>query len=117
MVSDPAAGGTPVRRGEIWWVNFDPTRGGEIRKTRPAVVVTADALNRARRTIVVVPLSTGPPPRPPIVVGTPSAGVDSVAVCDQIRAVDKHRLTHSEGRLSAADLRSVEEGLRRILEL
>jgi mRNA-degrading endonuclease toxin of MazEF toxin-antitoxin module len=43
-----------VRRGEVWWVNFDPMEGSEIRKTRPAVVVTADALNRARRTVVVV---------------------------------------------------------------
>ncbi len=102
---------------KIWWVNFDPAQGSEIRKARPAIVVTADALNRARRTVVVVPLSTGPQPRPPIVVATPSAGVTSVAVCDQIRAVDKRRLTQNRGRLSAADLRSIEDGLRRILEL
>jgi mRNA interferase MazF len=106
-----------VRRGEVWWVNFDPTEGSEISKTRPAVVVTADALNRARRTVVVVPLSAGPRPRLPIVVATPSAGEGSVAVCDQVRAVDKRRLARNEGRLSAADMRSVEDGLRRILEL
>jgi mRNA interferase MazF len=80
-------------------------------------VVTADALNRARRTVVVVPLSTGPQPRPPLVVATPSAGAGSVAVCDQLRAVDKRRLTRSEGRLAAADLRAVEDGLRRVLDL
>ena len=79
----------PVRRGEVWWVDFDPTRGGEIRKTRPAVVLTANALNRVRRTVVVVPLSTGPAPRPPLVIATPSDEVGSVAVCDQLRAVDK----------------------------
>jgi mRNA interferase MazF len=108
---------TPVRRGEIWWVNMDPTRGSEIRKTRPAIVVTANALNRARRTVVVVPLSTGPQPRPPIIVPTPSAGPNSVAVCDQVRAVDKRRLTRNEGQLSAVDLRSIEDSLRRVLEL
>ena len=81
------------------------------------VVVTADALNRARRTVVVVPLPTDPPPRPPVVVATPSAGASSVAICDQVRAVDKRRLSHSEGRLSAADLRAIEDGLRRVLEL
>ncbi len=107
----------PACRGEIWWVNFDPTQRGEISKTRPVVVVTADALNRARRTVVVVPLSMGPQPRPPLVVATPSAGAGSVAVCDQIRAVDKRRLTRSDGQLAAADLRAVEDGLRRILEL
>jgi len=107
----------PVRRGEIWWVNFDPTQGSEIRKTRLAVVVTADPLNRARRTVVVVPLSTGPQPRPPLVVATPSAGASSVAICDQPRAVHKRRLTRNQGQLSATDLRAIEEGLRQVLEL
>ena len=113
----PAAPGITVRRGDIWWVNLDPTQGSEIRKTRPAVVITADALNRARRTVVVVPLSTGPAARPPIVVATPSAGLNSVAVCDQLRAVDKRRLMRNSGRLSATDLGIVEEGVRRVLEL
>lgn len=98
-------------------MDLDPTRGSEIRKTRPAVVLTADALNRARRTVVVVPLSTGPAPRPPIVVATPSAGAGSVAVCDQVRAVDKGRLTQRAGQLVAADLRAVEDGIRAVLEL
>jgi mRNA interferase MazF len=113
--SNPA--GETVRRGEVWWVDFDAVDDGEIRKMRPAVVVTADALNRARRTVVVVPLATGPQARPPIVVATPSAGDRRVAVCDQARAVDKSRLTRTAGTLSAPDLRAVEEGLRRILEL
>jgi len=113
----PAAAGITVRRGDIWWVNLDPARGSEIRKIRPAVVMTADALNRARRTVVVVPLSTGPAPRPPIVVATPSAGPNSVAVCDQLRAVDKRRLARNSGRVSTADLRIIEEGMRRVLEL
>ena len=106
-----------VRRGDIWWVELDPARGSEIRKRRPAVVMTADGLNRARRTVVVVPLSTGPEPRPPIVVATPSAGVRAVAVCDQLRAIDKTRLSRLSGRLSAADLAIVEDGVRRVLDL
>ena len=116
-MSEPDSAPAQVRRGEVWWVDLDPTRGSKIRKTRPAVVLTAHALNRARRTVVVVPLSTGPSPRPPIVVATPSAGADSVAVCDQVRAVDKGRLTRCVGQLTAADLRSVENGVRIVLEL
>lgn len=116
-MSEPAPVPVQVRRGEVWWVNLDPARGSEIRKTRPAVVLTANALNRARRTVVVVPLSTGPSPRPPIVVATPSAGAGSVAVCDQVRAVDKGRLTRCTGQLTAADLREVEVGVRVVLEL
>jgi mRNA interferase MazF len=106
-----------VRRGEVWWVNLDPARGSEIRKTRPAGVMTADALNRARRTVVVVPLSTGPTPRPPIVIATPSAGADSVAVCDQVRAIDKARLIRRGGQLAGADLRAIEDGMRAVLVL
>jgi len=107
----------PVRRGEVWWVALDPTVGSELRKSRPAVVVSADGLNRARRTIVVVPLSTGSEPRPPLVVPTPSAGEGSVAVCDQVRAVDKTRLSRFSGVLSSVDLRAVESGLRAVLRL
>lgn len=104
-------------RGEVWWVELDPTRGSEIRKTRPAVILSADSLNRARRTVVVVPLSTGPKPRAPLVVATPSAGEDSVAVCDQVRAVDRARLSQAAGRLAAMDLRAVEAGVRAVLQL
>jgi mRNA interferase MazF len=116
----PRAGTQPtitVRRGDVWWVNLDPTMGGEIRKGRLAVVLTADALNRARRTVVVVPFSTGSAPRPPIVVGVPSAGAGSVAVCDQIRAVDKGRLIRCAGQLDVGDMRAVEGGVRAVLEV
>jgi mRNA interferase MazF len=116
-VSQPVAPAVAVRRGEVWWVDLDPTRGSEIRKTRPAVVLTADALNQVRRTVVVVPLSTGPTPRPPIVVAIASAGVGSVAVCDQVRAVDKSRLTRRVGQLAISDLRAVEDGVRVVLGL
>ena len=82
------------------------------------MVLTADGLNRARRTVVVVvPLSTGPAPRPPIVVAVPSAGEGAVAVCDQLRAVDKSRLTRAGEALSRADLRVVEDGVRAVLRL
>lgn len=106
-----------MKRGEIWWVNLDPTQGSEIRKTRPCVILTHDALNKARRTVVVVPLSTGATPRPPIVISMPSAGKDSSAVCDQIRAVDRQRLIKRGGALSADDLRELEAGVRQVLNL
>jgi mRNA interferase MazF len=106
-----------VQRGSIWWVDLDPTRGAEIRKTRPAVLLSADGLNRARRTVVVVPLSTGPEPHPPIIVATPSVGAGSVAICDQLRAVDKTRLTRLVGTMAREDLRAVEGGVRAVLHL
>ena len=81
------------------------------------MVVSADGLNRVRRTVVVVPLSTGPSPRPPLAVAVPSAGAGSVAVCDQLRAVDRARLTRAAGMLSREDLRAVEDGVRAVLQL
>jgi len=102
------------RRGEVWWVDFDPTRDSEIRRRRSAVVLTPNALNRVRRTVIVAPLSTGPLPRPPIVIPVPSAGSQSVAVCDQLRAVDKGRLTQLGGRLAPPDLRAVLDRVRSV---
>ena len=107
----------PIRRGEIWWVCLDPVRGSEIRKTRPCVVISADQVNRQRRTPVVVPLSTAPDAAPPVVVSVPSAGSDSVAVVDQVRAVDRSRFVRTSGRLSTEDMGTLESALKRLLAL
>lgn len=106
-----------LQRGSVWWVEFDPARGAGIQTTRPAVVLSADGRNRVRRTIVVVPLSTGPAPRPPVTISVPSAGAAAVAICDQLRAMDRSRLTRMEGSLSREDLRAVEDGVRAVLQL
>ena len=101
-----------MKRGEIWRVDLGPSQGSEIKKTRPGVILTVDALNKARRTVVIVPLSSSAQPRPPIVVSTPSAGGHSVAVCDQVRAVDKKRLVEKIGDLSKSDLMAMSSGIK-----
>ena len=55
-----------ISRGDVWWVTLDPTQGAEIQKTRPCVVLTHNALNQLRRTVIVVPLSTAASAHPPI---------------------------------------------------
>ncbi|MGD0224100.1 MAG: type II toxin-antitoxin system PemK/MazF family toxin [Terriglobia bacterium] len=105
------------RRGEVWWVRLDPTLGSEIKKTRPCLVMGANVLNERRHTVVVVPLSTAPQAAPPVLVPVVCSGRRVVAVVDQIRAVAKERLTHKMGEISLADLGSVEEALRIVLEL
>ncbi len=106
-----------IERGEIWWVNLDPAVGREIRKRRPCVVLSANEVNRLRSTPVVVPLSTSPEGAPPIVLPVPSAGEDSVAVVDQIRAVDRKRIVSRAGHLGDADLRNLELAAKQVLEL
>jgi mRNA interferase MazF len=105
------------KRGEVWWVSLDPTQGAEIKKTRPCVVIGSDTLNRLRKTVVVVPLSTAAKPHPPITLEVTCQHKPVVAVIDQIRAVAKHRLTKRMDTLSAKDLDSVADAVSTILEL
>ena len=105
------------RRGEIWCVNLDPTRGSEIKKTRPCIVLGTNILNERRRTVVVIPLSTGPQAAPPLLVPVSCAGKSTIAVVDQIRAVAKERLHGRLDELSPRDLFKLEDALRMVLEL
>ena len=79
-----------MKRLEIWLVNLAPTIGSEIKKTRPAVIVSPDELNAHLSTVVVVPLTTGR--SYPFRIPTRVQGRDRVAAIDQIRTVDKRRL-------------------------
>lgn len=103
-----------MNRGDVWWTDFEPAIGSEIRKTRPAVILTVDPVLRARRTPLLVPLSTGPAPRWPIHVATPSIGPRSLAVCDQARALDKTRLIRRIARLTDAELADLESAFREV---
>ena len=106
-----------LKRGDVVWVNLEPTVGAEIRKRRPCVIVSLSVLNDQRLTVVVVPLSGSSTPRPPLVVAVPSAGADSNARIDQIRAVDKSRVAGVIGKLGSADMEAVAQGLRTVLGL
>jgi mRNA interferase MazF len=106
-----------IERGEIWWVNLDPTVGREIKKRRPCVVLSANEVNRIRATPVVIPLSASPAAAPPIVLSVPSAGKDAVAVVDQIRAVDRKRFVNRAGKLAEGDLRNLETAAKQVLQL
>ena len=80
-----------MKRGEVYWVRFDPQQGSEIKKTRPAVIVGKDIINQHRRTVLVVPL-TGEHTQTkcPVMVGTQSTG-PACAIIDQVKAADKSR--------------------------
>jgi mRNA interferase MazF len=98
-VVGPAA----ARRGEVYLVDLDPTRGSEIRKRRPCVVVSPDELNEHLRTFIVAPLTTGGHPYP-FRVPCRFGGKVGYVVIDQIRTIDQQRLLRRLGRLTPATL-------------
>src|SRR5580704_772718 len=101
----PPNRGVFPHRGEIWWVRLDPTRGAEIRKARPCLVLTTNIVNDHRRTVVVIPLSSAAPGSPPLKVPLTCEGRASVAVVDQIRAVTKERFLGRIESLGSLQLR------------
>ncbi|MCL5260783.1 MAG: type II toxin-antitoxin system PemK/MazF family toxin [Gammaproteobacteria bacterium] len=106
-----------MNRGDIYWVDLEPTKGAEIKKLRPCVIISATAINRARHTVVVVPLSTSARARPPLVITVNCLDQTVTAICDQIRAVDKSRLVKTAGQLKPEDLEALEDGLRQVLSI
>jgi mRNA interferase MazF len=106
-----------VNRGDTWWVALDPGQGAKIKKTWPCVVLTNDILNRLRKTVVVVPLSTAAKAHPPITVPVHCQGRPAVAVIDQVRAVAKHRLQTKIESLDSKDLSAITRALSTILEI
>jgi mRNA interferase MazF len=109
--------GQDIKRGEIWWVSLDPTQGSGIKKTRPCLVLTNDTLNRLRKSVVVVPLSTAAESHPPITVEVACQNKPAVAIVDQVRAVGKHRMKSKIEQASAKTIATVTKALSDILEI
>ena len=100
-----------VRRGDVFLVQLDPTRGGEIRKSRPCVVVSPDELNAHVRTVIVAPLTKGGYPYP-YRVPCRFGGKEGFVVIDQIHTVDTERFSRRLGRLTPTTLRRTLEVLQ-----
>lgn len=101
-----------MKRGEVWWVEFDPSVGSEIRKTRPALIISNDSANRNLARVMVVPLSSNISRIYPGEALILSLNTQNKAMADQMMAADKGRLKTKLGILSRADMSAVEDAIK-----
>ena len=100
-----------IKRGEVWWVSFGPAVGGEIRKTRPACVLSNDAANAVLNRVVVVPLTSQTAKVYPGEALVTAGGRPAKAMADQITTAAKARFSNRMSTLTATDIKAVVEAV------
>jgi mRNA interferase MazF len=106
-----------MKRGEVWWVNFDPSVGGEIRKKPPSVIVSNDASNKFLDRVQVVPLTSKTELLYPCEALVMFNGIESKAMADQLATVSKSRLFKHAGVLSDGDMLRINEAIKIQLDI
>lgn len=103
---------TAPHRGEVWWVAFGPSIGGEIKKTRPAVIVSNDAANRSLNRVQVIPLTSNVSKLYPGEAYVTVNGVRHKAMADQLMTASKGRLRQLMGKLTSNSVFAVERAIK-----
>ena len=106
-----------MKRGEVWWINFEPSLGGEIRKQRPAIIVSNDAANHYLNRVQVVPITSNVDKLYPSEGYVTFRGKKSKAMADQITTVSKKRLINSAGSISKTEMEGISKAISTQLDL
>ncbi len=101
-----------MKRGEVWWVDFEPAVGSEIKKTRPAVIVSNDASNGAMSRVQVVPVTSNTSKLYVFESRIEVKGAQGKAMADQIMTADKQRLKKRIGKVSPSELLGIERAIK-----
>jgi mRNA interferase MazF len=101
-----------MKRADIWWISFEPAVGGEVRKERPAVIVSNDTANKYLNRVLAVPLTTSVERVYPSEALVTVRGKRHKAMADQLTTVSKRRLQNRIGRLSKMDMQAVEQAIK-----
>lgn len=101
-----------MKRSEVWWVNFEPSVGGEIQKQRPAVIVSNDASNKYLNRLQVIPLTSKVENIYPSEALVVLNGQPRKAMADQLTMVSKTRLSKLEGKLSSQDMAKIIQAIK-----
>jgi len=106
-----------MKRGEVWWINFDPSVGGEIRKQRPAVIVSNDAANKFLNRVQVVPLTISLGKLYPSETYVTFRKKKAKAMADQLTTVSKKRLINPAGSISSTEMEGITRAITIQLDL
>jgi mRNA interferase MazF len=106
-----------MNRGDVWWVNFEPSLGGEIRKKRPAIIVSNNAANKFLNRVQVLPITGNTDRLFPSEAYVTVAGKKGKAMADQLATVSKQRLSKCIGSVSDDEMKMVVEAIRTQLDL
>lgn len=105
------------KRGEIYWADLEPTRGGETQKVRPALIVSNDIGNETSQIVMIAPLTSKISRIYPFEVKTTADGKPAKIMLNQCRAVDKSRLGKKIGEIDLVTMKAVEEAVKLVFSI
>lgn len=101
-----------MKRGDVWWINFDPSVGGEIKKKRPAVIVSNNPSNRNLNRVQVVPMTSNTTRVYSSEALVTLNGIKGKAMANQLTTVAKQRAISKAGELTPEEMTAVEQAIQ-----